>query len=367
LAASWAFLLKQTTVGMALAFIPAILITRHAVVSDPRRWKWLGMIILGGLTGLGVVVLYLLANGVLGVAIDAAFVSPRALHEWIDGEPVSIIDSLIYTLIESPVQGIYGPLSPFVFVGIIAALRRVLVREYPDHTVATNAALAGWALVSLPLDLLLSNITNRGYEHYYVTLLPAGVLLIAFGLALILSIRTGPAWLRGAAALAVWGFLLLAAGSRPVESLLERMEPIGWDVFRPTREEFFAKYAAAHTEPDDTVWVWGASSAYNFQAQRYSPTQYHYAYALIVPGYTTDEQIQEVVRDLETGQPPLIIDDARSTPWRVPPLDKEWREQWWRRGGRRDLPNLEPIYQSVADHCTSIQEYGLTRIYRCTY
>jgi hypothetical protein len=368
LAASWAFLLKQTTVGMALAFVPAILITRHPVVSDPRRWKWLGTIILGGLTGLGVVVLYLAANGVIDIAYDASFVSPRALHEWIGGEEQSgLVDAFIYTVAESPVPGIYGPLAPFVGVGILAALRRVLVREYPDHTAATTAALAGWALVALPLDLLLSNITGRGYEHYYVTLLPSGVLLIAFGLAWILGIGIGPRWLRGLAALGIWGFLLVASGSRPLEALQERMGPMGWDIFRPTRDEYYAEYIDAHTNPDDTVWVWGASSAFNFQAQRYSPTQYHYAYALIVPGYTTEEQIQETVHDLETNQPPLIIDDARSTPWRVPPLDQEWREAWWRRGGRRDLPNLDPIYQFVADHCTPVQERKLTMIFECTY
>lgn len=368
LAASGAFLLKQTTIGVALAFVPAMIIARHPVVRDPRRWKWLGVIIAGGLTGLGVVVLYLMADGVLAAGIDAAFVSPRKLHVWIGGEEnSSFLDALKYTLIDSPVPGIYGPLSPFVLLGIIAALRLMLVRKYPDQPVATNAALAGWALVSLPVDLMLTNITGRGYEHYYVSLIPAGMLLISFGLDLILAIRLRPALLRRGIALAAWGFLLVAAGSRPIESLIKRMDSVDWNINRPTRDEFFAEYIEANTDPDETVLVWGASSAYNFQSKRLSPTQYHYAYALIVPGYTTDEQIQEVVDDLITKQPPLIIDDARSTPWRVPPLDQEWRESWWRRGGRRDLPNLEPLYQFVADHCTSIHEYGLTMIFSCTY
>ncbi len=96
-AAGVAFLIKQTTIGGALMFIPAILISRHPVLGTRQRWHWLGTIVLGGVCSLGIVALYLLVHGILDDAIAASFVAANTFHEWVSEGSVWIGRTVITT------------------------------------------------------------------------------------------------------------------------------------------------------------------------------------------------------------------------------------------------------------------------------
>ncbi len=113
--------------------------------------------------------------------------------------------------------------------------------------------------------------------------------------------------------------------------------------------------------------VWGANTVLNFQSGRDSPTQFHYGYPLIVPDAITSDYIREMVRDLQLGQPAIIVDSTMVDGDRVPPLDPTRRITWWEAGGRRDVANLEPIYSFVAEHCWIANEIDGIVIYRCEY
>src|SRR5690606_36251478 len=135
----------------------------------------------------------------------------------------------------------------------------------------------------------------------------------------------------------------------------------------PAQEHPAARYVEQHTRPEETVFVWGASSDINFEAQRHSPTQYHYAYPLLVPGHTMPQQIAELVSDLRANRPALIVDTTVEDGDRIPPLDQETRAQWLASGGRADTTDLTPVFAFVEQHCAEEWSSGEVTIYRCVY
>jgi len=371
-----AFLIKQTTVGVALTFIPAILLTRHPVMRSQGRWSRLGVIVLGGLTILGLMAIYLLANGILDNAIDASFVAASAFHHWVGEQSAWIGETVFVSLTSSDFPAVFGPLLPFLGIGMVAAVRRSRSyvrqnRQLPtarqNRRLASEATLLAWAVLAFFADLGLANVTGRGYSHYYVPLLPSSVLLIT--LSILVVRRYGARPERGsrliAAGLQLYlGTLLLGVS---LGASLFRFYMVNWDIAGPERERDVVAYVMEHTEPDQTVLVWGVDTVINFQSGRDSPTEYTYGYPLVVPGYTTDEDIQDVVHDLERNRPALIIDTTLRDGDRVPPLDPVRREQWWAAGGRQDIVNLDPIFNFVSAHCRTINEIDQAVIYHCRY
>lgn len=363
--AGLAFLTKQTTVGMALAFIPAILLSRHEILRAKQRWLWLGATILGGLSSLAGAVLYLWVKGILGDAIDATFIAPMAFHNWVSREPASFVDTLIQTLTASTAPVVIGPLLPFLLIGMVAAGRQLLPRRLEPRGLGATQTLMVWAMLTFWADLVVTNPTSRGYGHYYVTLLPSMVLLVVFSVWAIVR-RGTPARLLGRMGrAALWMYLFLAVAGGAIGGTVYRLSTVDWAIAGPVRNKTLTEYVMENTTPEDTVLVWGATTAINFQSDRNSPMPYHYGYPLIVPGYTTEEEIWQIARDLEMNMPTLILDSTMVDGDRIPPLDPDRRREWWAMGGRRDVANLGPIYQLVAKYCTFVREVEQTAIYRC--
>jgi hypothetical protein len=369
-------LIKQTTVGMAFAFIPALLLARHPVLKSPKRWWWLGTIVAGGLTGLGLVGVYLAAHGLAREAFDATFISPGAYHEFVNKEypwahdgSFPIFDMLKKTTTDSVAPLIIGPVIPFIVAGVIGLRRRVNRNGYPDNETATNALLGMWAGVTLLIDLLLVNITFRAYEHYFLTMIPALVLVLMQAYTLVPWRRRWPLWASRLTVSGMTVYLVFVFGIASVVMTGYRLWAANWDINRPVLDKEVSTYVHEHTTPDETVLVWGAASSINFQSERFSPTQFHYGYALIIPGYTTDELMRDFVRDLKSARPALIVDSTVEDGRRVPPLDPERRDHWYiTNHGRHDIYDVKMMYDFFNVYCNHPEaEIGQTVIYRCEY
>jgi len=74
-----------------------------------------------------------------------------------------------------------------------------------------------------------------------------------------------------------------------------------------------------------------------------------------------------VISDLQAKKPKMIVDTTFRDGTRVTPLNSALRIVWWIFGGRRDVADLEPIYQFVGQHCTMTDEVKGALIYRCKY
>ncbi len=366
-AAGFALLIKQTTVGVALMFIPAILISRHPVLGTPSRWRWLMMIVLGGLTCLGLMALYLLANGILDDALDASFVAATSFHDWVSHGSAWVGETIFTTLTGTTFPLVFGPFFPYIGVGMALALRRVRDYPYPDRQAATNATLAIWAALTFVLDTILANITNRGYAHYYVTPVPSAILLMMLSLPAMsrfvarsgFRVRLAFAALR----LEMVVFLIVV----PIGASLVRFWMADWSIAGPELHKALATYVMDNTEPGDTVLVWGVDTAINFQSGRDSPTPYNHGYPLIVPNEESGDNVRQMVKDLERNKPVMIVDTTLRDGDRIPPLHPLLRRLWWFEGGRRDIEQLGPIYRFVESYCHVATEYDGAIIYRCRY
>ena len=352
LAASLAFLIRQTTVGVALAFIPAILITHHPTLTDPRRWRWLASMIAGGLAGLGITALYFLAQGALDDLIQATFVMPSQFHEWVGRAEPHRLPFFITVLTANYFWQIFLPMLPF-FMHVGWGIHRRW--DNYDRTLMT------WAIAMFVVDLFTIDLTGRSYEHYYVTLMPSLVLVLTFSLHRLVTHPYPPHVVRASVGY-LFFMMVLVVGSFIREYVDQRGTPFG-----PVQDDVVAVYLQENTDPDDTVLVWGASSAINFQSRRDSPTEHHYAYALLVPGMTTEADIQNFMDELNHAQPAIIVDRAISDGDRVPPLGIEDREAWLAAGGRTDTMDLKIMFDFAATYCTPGIELGRSRIYHCTY
>lgn len=366
-AAAAAFLIKQTTVGVALTFIPAILISGHPVIHRRRRIRWLSAMVLGGVSLLGVVAAYLVVNGILDDALEASFVAASEFHKWVGRNSSSLIGSVYSTMTNEAFPVVFGPLLPFLIIGTRVAVKQAGYVPRRQRQPAANVTLGIWAALTFAVDLVLSNMTGRAYEHYYVTLIPATVLLVTLSLPTIERYRQRAQGRRRVLARGLQLVLLAQLVLLPLGATVVRFWMAQWEIAGPVKSNEIALYVAARTDPDETVLVWGADTAINFQSGRDAPTQYSYGYPLIVPGEATEENIRDMVDDLERGRPALIVDTTLRDGNRVPPLDPVRRGLWLSEGGRDDVANLGPIYQFVEDHCRAITVIDQAVVYHCRY
>lgn len=383
--ASVAFLIKQSTIGVALSFIPAILISNHPVWRSSRRWHWLGSMIAGGLAGLGATALYLWANGILDDAIDASFIGASDFHNWVSRESVPMWETLPSTLTSGTFQDVFLPYMPFVIIAVLITLgHRFAKLQTPSPSSDVNPRLSKqdyttfliWIALMFCADIAILNPTNRAYSHYYITLVPSVVIMIIVCLNWLVSWRKFDnlpvqrlaniplqRWVISGVAL----YLFIWYGSGAFMHISKFNQREG-DLFGPEVVEKTAEFIEENTDPDDTVFVWGASTDLNFQSDRESPTVFHYAYPLIVPGYTEEEDLETLLEDLEENEPAMIVDSAVSDGDRVPPLGVYDRAEWVAEGGRTDTFDLEPLFEFVADHCQRLGIYDdEAAIYVCHY
>lgn len=341
-----AFLTKQTTIGVALAFIPAMLISRHPVVTDSRRWRWLLIIIAAGLTPLLITAGILAMQGLISTAYDALFVSPGALHHWISGEPTPIWRT-VGTTLSATVGGFYVLTAlPVLLLALFHAVRGESEAAEDD----SRRALRLWLMLALLADLLLINLSDRGYGHYYLTMLPAFVFLLTISLDVLSTMPRQPRSRRllpftaSVYLFIVFGFVFGATTFVSMGSA-NGYRSSGGPIMHPA-------WAAVSrvVEPGDYLLVWGATSTLNFQTATRSPMRYATAYPVISPGYT-ERLVAEIMAELDAKKPLVIADTTRLDGDRIPPLDAESRQEWWAEGGRRDIEGLEPLYDYVAANC----------------
>lgn len=368
LTASLAFMAKQTSAGVAVVFIPALLVSRNAIIRSPYQMKWVGSMALGSLAGIGVMVIYLAYHNVLTGAFEAIFITPTQLHSWISRRHVPIWETVQTSLTNEMVQSLMFPLAPLYLGGLAVAIRSALRKSPSNEADALPlSTFQVWVALSFVLDFVAANITNRAYYHYYITPLPAMTLLILIGL-ITLSKLSWPHPTCRLVKVGAWSYagVMLIGLAAFIISTFVYFERNG-SMFGPAIKWRLAAYAETHTDPNDRVLVWGASSGINFQSGRRSPTNWHYGYPLLVPGEISEKYVADLVQDLNENPPEMIIDTTLQDGNRIPPLDPALRYEWWREGGRRDVENLKPIYDFVADHCMIVDEVRDAMIYRCQY
>jgi hypothetical protein len=147
--------------------------------------------------------------------------------------------------------------------------------------------------------------------HYFITILPAMVLLVGVAISKLSDLLTGRMIVVGFVPI----FLLGVALSLPIlgdKKIFFDVSPV--DACRiiypgnPFAESVrIADYLREHTGPDDTISVLGSEPQIYFYAQRHSATGYIYTYGLTESQKYAQQMQQEMIREIERASPRYLV------------------------------------------------------------
>ncbi len=185
-----------------------------------------------------------------------------------------------------------------------------------------GVALATVALIAVPLDLLLSSLSGRPYQHYFISALPALAILagVLFDQLALLARSAARAASPG-----VWvAGLMLAALILPVHTYFT----LDNKVFAAgSSRDRLTAFMRANTGPNDTIYLWGSDMMINLGAGRRSPTRLTNNYPLFMPGYQSPALVDDFVGELQRDPPAYIIDTAYTNRL-IPPINADDRREW---------------------------------------
>lgn len=160
-------------------------------------------------------------------------------------------------------------------------------------------------LINLPIVVVLVVTSGRNYNHYFISFYPA-VFLLFFGSYLYFKDLVKNQTQKILFSLIILSLLVWGA-IHPVQRLLRGMG--GPYQYNPFRE--VVKYVRDHSEPNDTVLVWGLESGINYLTDRSSPSRYSYVDPAYYESPLRDEARAIILEDV-TSNPPLFILDMRN-------------------------------------------------------
>lgn len=288
-----AFFTKQNTVGIGIALLIYLGVNRIRTKQSKKIWKEVGLFVLGW--------------SAISVAITAFFAAQKALPDfW------SAAFQYNFSYVSSPVslktrlKHLISDIEPLTTTGLfqIALVGYVigfLALLYKRAEVVRWQALLLVGILDLPVELILVNLSNRGYPHYYMALLPILALFagLLFRMLFLLIKQWTPS--KATSLLFTLGSLLAFAWGAYMDYRKQVAE------FRDTEPSQLAVYLQDTTSSEDFVLLWGANASNNFLAQRRSPTRFVYQYPLYAAGYTKAEMVEEFLEDILRTRP-LIVD-----------------------------------------------------------
>ena len=199
------------------------------------------------------------------------------------------------------------------------------------------------------LELAITLIATHAFPHYYLLLVPTCIILSGEFLFYIFQ-NININVLR-------WAAVDLSLSILLYSLLLIFMDVSHKELVIPDADNLpFIKVIHAHVE-EESLLFWGEYGGMNFMVKRRSPSRYIRVYHFLVTrNYQSSALIDKYVQSLETDPPSLIIDASGTAKNRIPPLDREARQQWqpvwdlsevW---NVYPLPEAEKIYQYIEDN-----------------
>ena len=185
----------------------------------------------------------------------------------------------------------------------------------------------------LPLEVALSAISGRGYQHYFINWIPAIVLSYGFFFEFakeyllskdLIRLLNTKAKLCATCFVLVftitsqWGNLLL-----PVKVLYKSIINPGLQMEYKSRT---ASYIEENTNVDDKVLVIGGQAGINLMSDRASMDGSLF-YPLINNSSIGKKKKKEYLENLKTQKPVMIIDGFAIYPWILPAVNPEYRAQ----------------------------------------
>jgi hypothetical protein len=237
---------------------------------------------------------YFASRNALQAALDAGFI-----YNFSYGGQVDFAAAFI-----SGVHNL-GFVAGIGLVGMWVAFERLL-GQLKSRTIDP---LLLWLGLDFVAEVVLSGLSGLNYPHYFMCWLPwisvAGALLFERLFA------SSTAWFQRFS-LPVLLAAILALALASVNTLAVYAGAFGRLAARrpdAVRSELLPQYVNEHTQPGQTVLVWGGEAGVNFLAGRDSPTA-HFQYGILVPSPITDRISTEFYQDLTSHPPAMILDGS---------------------------------------------------------
>jgi hypothetical protein len=166
------------------------------------------------------------------------------------------------------------------------------------------------AVIDLPIEVALITISGRSILHYYLTPLPVMAILtgtLIYGMPILMEKVKSHSMQR----IKKWVPALLLAVIAAAQIGQASYYPEYVRALRENDRVAVIDYIQGNTEENDKVLIIGAESAVNFLARREAPTRYVYQYPLALLGRRP--MFEEYFNQILDDKPVLIIDTRGRT------------------------------------------------------
>jgi len=158
-------------------------------------------------------------------------------------------------------------------------------------------------------------------EHYFLLLLPASALLVGISISALQDMLSSLSSRMARSLLPILVVILcLGAAMYEQRDFLFHMTPLqasrsahGLNPFVESLE--IAKYIREHTNPDDRIAILGSEPQIYFYSQRRSAGSYIYMYPLMEEHEFAVAMQKEMIRQIESSMPALVVFVSVSTSW----------------------------------------------------
>ncbi len=303
LSAGTAFMTKQVVLFPILLMLTYLF---HDVIKEKgpvlrNRFLHVGVFALGGLLPFLLIVLFFQYHSALNSFIQDAFIHNLSysrnipLHYYLQTFQHIMVDrQLTHNVIL------------FLFTGI--GLLVILIRK----PVKNKNLFGFWFFIfSVP------SIMVAGYfrPHYFILMHPSMAILIAVGISSTLNPALDHLRIRSVWKNALYPAAVMAVLCIPVfhfRGIYFQKDPILIGKMIYTTNPFdvaveIGRYLEKHTEPEDSIFIFGSEPEILFYAQRRSATKYIIFYPLMSEMENSLEQQKEAYRELVASKPEYIV------------------------------------------------------------
>ena len=345
-----AFLLRPNLIGVWLAI--GLYWTLQLLAFQRREaLRWIAWSAAGGLAVLALTAVVFAVLGAFGAMWDAVFVYNSTYSDASLTNRLGVLRDLRRSLmlISLPLMAGWG-------VGLYYYLSgRAKGTRFED--------ILPLCLVLLPVETLLLTTSGYGFNHYFVALLPAAALTLAFLAKFVLSRSTTAPLLLATLLLVPVVYHDLPdykTQYRTFTSILDKYTHAG-DI---TTDKYtnVSERVRQMTEPEDRVLVWGNQPQVYLQSEREAPTRFFTQFPLINRRYADQGIRDEFTSGIINEKPVIIVETGDG---RLPPLDKTKREDWSPTGRRyMDLSLYQRFFKFIDAEYEAVEEVDGFTIYR---
>ncbi|MCC7448277.1 MAG: hypothetical protein IT324_12730 [Anaerolineae bacterium] len=337
------FLLRVNVIGVFAALVVVWLVQR------PRLSTVFRLLLAGGVAAvlLLLVLVYFASQNALNDFVEAYFRFNFAYSSVSWAQRLGSLQAGIALLAQSGI-------SIIALTGWVIAATRVWKNRQQLSQVDW---LLLTAIIDLPIELILVTLSGNQYHHYYLTWLPCFTILTAVAVDFIHKRLRRPGrvsktpvlsnrWLRENLVLVL---VITVIGLQAIRSAVLNLYLSPNPAF--SSETLAARYIVESTQPEQSVLVWGSQAVVNYIAERRAPTRFVYQLPLYWVGYNADAWLNEMVHDLDTRQPAIIIDASIPDIDYIPPLNPALRQVLIEKGALRKLSGAwDSLFNYVQTH-----------------